>query len=263
MKEKDKVTRIVNWIQEQLRKSKLETLVIGVSGGVDSGLVSTLCARTGAKTIVVNMPIHQAKNQQSNADTHINWLKSNYTNVDVCTVDLTKAFDSLKESLPAEEAEDSLAMANTRSRLRMTTLYAIANHHKGLVVGTGNKVEDIGIGFFTKYGDGGVDISPIGDLMKSEVRSMSRLLGLPTEITEAVPTDGLWDEGLTDEDQIGASYDELEWAMNVIANQQEDNFNSDFVMSLTPRQQEILKIYKTRHEANKHKMQPIPVCYML
>lgn len=241
---------IIDWLKDQVTKSGQTGFVLGVSGGVDSGLVSTLCAMTGLKTIVVTMPIHQAQAEVTRADKHIKWLESKFENVESVCVNLTDTFETLRKALPMDESIDDLAMANTRSRLRMTTLYTFAGHHKLLVAGTGNKVEDLGIGFFTKYGDGGVDISPIGDLLKSEVREMARQLGVIPEISEAVPTDGLWSNGATDEDQIGATYDELEWAMSPVKP----------ARTLTEREQQVMDIYNSRHNKNKHKMEPIPVC---
>jgi NAD+ synthase len=238
-------TKISNWLLEYLNNSNLKYFVIGISGGIDSALTSTLCAQTGKPTLVISMPIHQASNQLGRAHNHINWLKEKYPNVQSLEYDLTETFETFKKLF---DIEDKLALANSRSRLRMVTLYQIATTYKGLVVGTGNKVEDFGVGFFTKYGDGGVDISPIADLTKTEVRKMARELGIIEEILEAKPTDGLWEDDRTDEDQIGATYEELEWAMN---------YNN--VDKINERQQEVLKIYKKFNIANKHKMIPIPI----
>lgn len=239
--------KISNWLLEYLQNNKLECFVIGISGGIDSALTSTLCAQTGRKTIVVSMPIHQHPDQLSRAHNHINWLKSKYPNVQSFEYNLTQTFETFKSLF---EVENKLALANSRSRLRMITLYQIATTYKGLVAGTGNKVEDFGVGFFTKYGDGGVDISPIADLTKTEVREMARELGIIKEILIAKPTDGLWEDNRTDEDQIGATYEELEWAMEYIP----DSSNP-----LTPRGEEILAIYKKFNIANQHKINPIPV----
>lgn len=239
--------RIPNWLSDYLQNSKLECFVIGISGGIDSALVSTLCAQTGKPIIVVSMPIHQAQDQLERANNHIQWLKERYPNVSSYTKDLTILFETFK-SLFGDK--NKLALANSRSRLRMVTLYQIAAENKGIVVGTGNKVEDFGIGFFTKYGDGGVDISPIADLTKTEVRQMSRELGIIEEILVAKPTDGLWEDNRTDEDQIGATYEELEWAMEYEYNESNP---------ITPRGKEILAIYNKFNKQNKHKILPIPI----
>ena len=241
------IKQITNWLTSYSESSKINTFVIGVSGGIDSALTSTLCAETGINTIVVSMPIHQHESQVERANDHIIWLKNKYDNVSSITVPLTHVYDSF--AMLFADNEDKLALANSRARLRMTTLYQIAQMNSGLVVGTGNKVEDFGVGFYTKYGDGGVDLSPIADLMKSEVRSLSKELGIIDDIIEAKPTDGLWEDDRTDEDQIGATYDELEWAMGY-----EEGF------TLTKRQQEVLDIYNKFNKQNKHKMIDIPVC---
>jgi NAD+ synthase len=253
MKKKEVIDYIVNWLNSYAESSKTKGFVVGISGGIDSALTSTLCAETGKPLIVLNMPIRQFKKEFDLSNAHINWLKKNYNNVRSHTVELTPVFDSFEQQLP-EETRDFLSMANSRSRLRMTTLYAFACHHQMLVAGTGNKIEDFGVGFFTKYGDGGVDVSPIADLMKSEVYSLAKELNVIDEILAARPTDGLFEDGRTDEDQLGASYDELEWAM----------MNSDFTItdSLNERQKTVLEIYKNFHRKNQHKMQPIPVCIL-
>ena len=228
----------------------LKGFVVGVSGGIDSAVTSTLSAKTGRKTIALNMPILQAKSQDSLSSRHIAWLENDFPNVQGTRVDLSEAFLSLGRTLPPD-IQDELSMANTRSRLRMLTLYAYATHHRFLVVGTGNKVEDFGVGFFTKYGDGGVDISPIADLLKSEVFLLGQALGVIEDILQAPPTDGLWKDNRTDESQIGASYAELEWAMAAEAHGNTDN--------LTERQNEVLSIYRRFNTRNRHKMDPIPV----
>lgn len=265
---------ISNWIKEYAQKSGVKGFVVGVSGGVDSALASTLCAKTGMPTLLLEMPIHQAKDQVSRANKHIDWLKQNYQNVESKKIDLTDAYDILCEDYDkgepcfgnqVTEEQFFFSMANTRSRLRMTTLYQFAGMHKLIVVGTGNKVEDFGVGFYTKYGDGGVDISPIADLMKSEVRALADELGVSKEIIEAAPTDGLHTDGRTDEDQIGATYDELEWAMewieeHIIIEQGVGPFYNDSEDSmLTDRQREVLSIYRKFNLSNQHKMKPIPV----
>lgn len=266
----EKVTNfITTWIGEYVQNKPIETLVLGVSGGVDSALVSTLCAKTGLPTILVEMPIG-TNNEGDRAKRHIEWLKSNYTNVSSVTVDLTETYNSIRQplndiNLPTSDEQFEFTMVNTRARLRMTTLYGIAGQTKGIVVGTGNRVEDFGIGFYTKYGDGGVDISPIGDLIKSEVRVLAKHVGINNEILNAQPTDGLHEDGRTDEDQIGATYKELEWAMEYV-----DDYTYDFngkvmfddkeVYLLNEREKEVLAIYMSFNRNNKHKMEPIPVC---
>ena len=251
----EKVTNhIVNWLKDYATKAGVKGFVIGVSGGIDSAVTSALCARTGFELLCLEMPIHQAPSQVSRALNHIEWLKSNYQNVNMTQVNLTPVFDSLIEALPQVDNEEDrfMSLANTRARLRMTSLYYFASINNLLVAGTGNKVEDFGVGFYTKYGDGGVDLSPIADLMKSEVYALAKHMGINQEIIEAVPTDGLWGDDRSDEDQIGASYDELEWAMEHLENP------SDTV--LTSRQKNVLAIYNKLHKANLHKMLPIPVC---
>jgi NAD+ synthase len=238
--------KISNWLSTYLDQNNLECFVIGISGGIDSALTSTLCAQTGKKTIVLSMPIHQSPDQLQRAHNHIQWLKQNYSNVESFEIDLTNTFETFKSLF---ETENKLSLANSRSRLRMTTLYQIAGMDKGLVVGTGNKVEDFGIGFYTKYGDGGVDISPIADLTKTEVRQMARKLGVIEEILVAKPTDGLWEDDRSDEDQIGATYEELEWAMDFKKNPQE----------LVGRKKEVYYIYSELNLRNQHKMVAIPI----
>jgi NAD+ synthase len=223
-----------------------------------SAVVSTLCARTGLKTIVVSLPIREKIGQSLSLE-HCDYLCQNYQNVSKVEIDLSDTFTefekAFKKSLPVNNNFE-LTMANSRSRLRMTALYSIASNHNLLVTGTGNKIEDLAIGFYTKWGDGGVDISPIADLMKSEVYQLGKFLKVPESILNVEPTDGLWQDGRTDEDQIGATYDELEWAMNYLKTGVIDYLKAPDI----DRQSEVLKIYTTRHNANKHKMNPIPVC---
>ena len=245
--------KIINWLFNYCEESKNKGFVVGVSGGVDSALVSTLCALTGLPVIVVGMPIHQESSQISRSEKHMQWLCDNYKNVQKVTVELTETFEAFKKSC---HNLSELALVNTRSRLRMVTLYSIANTNNMLVAGTGNKVEDYGIGFFTKYGDGGVDISPIADLLKSEVRQMAKELGILEDIVNAIPTDGLWGDSRSDEDQIGASYDELEWAL------QHYDIKGENKENLSERQKEVLTIYVKRHISNKHKLELPPVCYL-
>ena len=227
-------------------------VVLGLSGGIDSALTSTLCALTGKPVKALNMPIHQAPDQVSRSARHIAWLQDRYANVQGLTVDLTPAFTALQGTFP-QEIQDDLSMANTRSRLRMLTLYAVSTHHRMLVAGTGNKVEDFGVGFYTKYGDGGVDLSPIADLMKSEVYALGGELGVIEGIMQAPPTDGLWEDNGTDEGQIGASYAELEWAMRFVDADGDE-------AALDARQKDVLTIFRRFNQANRHKMEPIPVC---
>jgi NAD+ synthase len=223
---------------------------VGISGGIDSAVTSTLCAMTGKKVILLNMPIKQGESEYKRAIEHIENLKLRFTNVTAIEVNLTSSFGELQSVLPKDAVDNLLSMANTRSRLRMTTLYAIAQSHRSLVAGTGNKIEDFGIGFFTKYGDGGVDVSPIADLMKSEVFALGKELNIVESIQNAAPTDGLWGDQRTDEDQIGASYPELEWAMTFSGNE----------ANLNKRKQDVLAIYRKFNRINHHKMIPIPVC---
>ena len=249
------VDHIVNWLKDYAENAGMKGFVIGVSGGIDSAVTSTLCARTGLELLCLEMPIHQAASQVSRAMNHISWLQENYNDVSMIQVNLTPVFDGLIDALPPVENEESrfMSLANTRARLRMTSLYYFAALKKYLVAGTGNKVEDFGVGFFTKYGDGGVDLSPIADLMKSEVYEIGRFLGVNDEIIKAAPTDGLWGDNRTDEDQIGASYDELEWAMKM---QDLGKESADF----EGREKEVMSIYLRLNRLNQHKMVPIPVC---
>ena len=241
MKPLEKAKFISNWIKNytEIMPSKAESLVIGISGGIDSSVSSTLSAMTGLKTIVLSMPIKQKSSQHDLSLKHQEWLVKNFNNVEAQTINLDKLFETFENTLSSFDSE--LGLANSRARLRMTTLYQVAAANKGIVVGTGNKVEDFGVGFYTKYGDGGVDISPIADCNKTEVWEMGKELDILKEIIEAAPTDGLWDDGRTDEGQLGLKYKELEEAMK--------NINSI-------NREKYEKIRKT----NLHKMQPIPVC---
>ena len=230
--------RIVKWIKDYADENKIQSLVVGVSGGIDSAVVSTLCAETGLPTFPLGMPIHQDSDQESLSDLHLAWLEKKYKNVKILKFNLTKVFEKFKEALQ-EYSHDDLSLANSRSRIRMITLYQIAGKYNGMVVGTGNKVEDYGVGFYTKYGDGGVDIAPIADIYKTEVWELGRHLGVNEKIIEASPTDGLWDDKRTDEDQLGASYAQLEEAMEY---------------GTGPA----VKILETFNGRNKHKMESIP-----
>jgi NAD+ synthase len=249
MTPRQRINYITRWIKDYAKKNKIKTLVVGVSGGIDSAVVSTLCARTGIKTLAVSMPIHQSKQTHQLSTAHAYWLTTQFDNAENYTVDLTPTFRQFEKAMGGV-FDNELAFANSRSRLRMMCLYQIAQANSGIVVGTGNRVEDFGVGFFTKYGDGGVDISPIGDCLKTEVWAMGRELGIMPEIITAAPTDGLWADGRTDEDQLGMSYPELEEAMQL---DQEEKI-------LTKEQRARLRRYREIRERNLHKMTPIPVC---
>ena len=241
MNPSEKVKYISNWIKSYVDQmpAKAESLVVGISGGIDSSVSSTLSAMTGLRTIVLSMPIKQINNQHDLSLKHQNWLIKKFKNVEAHTINLDKLFESFSSTL--NKFDNEHGFANSRARLRMTTLYQVAAANKGIVVGTGNKVEDFGVGFYTKYGDGGVDISPIADCNKTEVWELGKELGILKEIIDAPPTDGLWDDGRTDEGQLGFKYEDLEDAM----------VNPD-----SPHKKEYEKIRKQ----NLHKMEPIPVC---
>ena len=241
MKASEKINFISNWIKDYANNmpSKAESLVIGISGGIDSSVSSTLSAMTGLKTIVLSMPIKQMSHQHDLSLKHQEWLVNKFKNVKAHTINLDELFSAFSSTLSKFDNEHG--MANSRARLRMTTLYQVAAANKGIVVGTGNKVEDFGVGFYTKYGDGGVDISTIADCNKTEVWEIGKELEILKEIIEAAPTDGLWNDGRTDEGQLGLKYQELEEAMN--------NSNS-------PNRAK----YETIRKQNLHKMEPIPVC---
>jgi NAD+ synthase len=241
---------ISDWLKEYAQKARAKGFVIGISGGIDSAVTSTLCAKTGLKLICLEMGIHQNPNEVSRGMEHIEWLENKFPEVSHQRIDLTKTFEKLRDALGEDTKYHDLSMANTRARIRMTTLYAVAQANGCLVAGTGNKVEDFGVGFFTKYGDGGVDLSPIADLYKSQVYAIAAEMGIVDSIQKAKPTDGLWKDERTDEGQLGATYPELEWAMEYKGD------GSD----LTDRQKEVIKIFDSFHMANKHKMLPIPVC---
>ena len=249
------IAHIVQWLEDYLEESNQKGFVVGVSGGIDSAVTSTLCAKTNKPLLCLEMPIQQDATQVSRAQKHIEWLCKNYSNVEGKTISLNEVFESFQNQLPMSEKKDQhlLSLANTRARFRMSTLYYFAALENYLVAGTGNKVEDFGVGFYTKYGDGGVDISPIADLMKSEVKSLAKFLKINDEIIKAKPTDGLWGDARTDEEQIGANYDELEWAMNQLKKgNKSDDFNG--------RQKEVIEILIKFNSQNKHKMIPIPIC---
>ena len=258
---RQRINHIVKWLKQYARSAKITTFVVGISGGIDSSVVSALCALTGLQTIVVQMPIRQDKKLNNRSSLQAGWLLQRYPNVTHMSMDLTKIFNAFDTKLSPFCADNTgdytatseLAFANSRARLRMMTLYQIAQAHNGLVVGTGNRVEDFGVGFFTKYGDGGVDISPIGDCMKTQVWDMARELSIEKEIIDAPPTDGLWADGRTDEGQLGMTYPELELAMR------QDTY-SELELYATTAEKKKLKQYREIRARNMHKMNPIPVC---
>ena len=241
MNSKDKIVYITNWIKDYAKSinNNPTTLVIGVSGGVDSALTSTLCAQTGLKTIAVSMPIKQNSSQHDLSLRHLEFLEQNYPNVESKIIELDNVFKTFQNTMQNFDSE--LAFANSRSRLRMVTLYQIAQSNNGIVVGTGNKVEDFGVGFYTKYGDGGVDISPIADCTKTQVWELGKELGILESIISAAPTDGLWDDNRDDEKQMGLTYKQIEEAMR-------------------DSKSKYYKKYLSLREKNIHKMKPIPVC---
>lgn len=249
------IAHIADWLKSYCLNAGQRGFVVGVSGGIDSAVTSALCARTGLPVVCAEMPIHQSPAQVSRALDHIASLQRTHANVRMERVQLTPVFDALMRALPASTDADTLhlAQANARARLRMTALYYFAGMNRCLVAGTGNKVEDFGVGFFTKYGDGGVDLSPIADLTKTEVYELGRALGVIDSIMQAKPTDGLWGDDRSDEDQLGASYPELEWAMAF-------RESGSPAGALSDRQQAVLAIFDRRRAANRHKMEPIPVC---
>ena len=247
----DKINNhIVAWLDAYCEKAGLFGFIVGISGGIDSAVTSTLCAQTGKKVILLNMPIRQTKAEYDRAQEHIEDLSKRFKHVSGLELNLTVSFESLESLFPESTTENHLAMANSRARLRMLTLYAVGQANNLLVAGTGNKIEDFGIGFYTKYGDGGVDLSPIADLTKTQVFKLGKHIGVIDSIMKAKPTDGLWEDGRNDEDQIGASYPELEWAMDYSGDES----------GLSERQKEVLTLYRKLNRANKHKMEPIPVC---
>lgn len=248
-------TYIVNWLKTYAENAKANGFVVGISGGVDSAVTSMLCAQTGLPTLCVEMPIHQTPSHVSRGREHIELLIKRFPNVTNVEADLTLVFEAFKKEVPTDVdvSKVNLSLANTRARLRMTTLYYFAGIRGLLVAGTGNKVEDFGVGFYTKYGDGGVDLSPIADLMKSEVYALGEFLEIPISILKASPTDGLFGDDRTDEDQLGASYDELEWAM---IEDEKKKTPTDF----SGREKIVFEIYKRLNTANQHKMNAIPVC---
>jgi NAD+ synthase len=264
MTPRQRIKHITKWIRDYARKAKVDTLVVGISGGIDSSVVSALCAETGLKTIVVQMPIRQNRKLDNLSSAQASWLLEQHpNNVVHMSMDLTPVFTAFEKKLtPFGDSE--LAFANSRARLRMMTLYQIAQSHGGIVVGTGNRVEDFGVGFFTKYGDGGVDISPIGDCMKTDVWAMGQELGLLKAIIDAPPTDGLWADGRNDEDQLGMTYPELERMMSLDFLKRAKGVDSDMPGStkLSADDRKKLKRYQELRARNQHKMTPVPVCMM-
>ena len=249
------VDYITNWLKDYATKAGVNGFVIGISGGIDSAVVSTLCAKTGLNVLCIEMPIHQAESHVTRAQEHIKQLKEQFDNVSDARTNLTPVFEAFKNEVffDGDQATVDMTLANTRARLRMATLYYYAGLYKLLVAGTGNKIEDFGVGFFTKYGDGGVDLSPIADLVKSEVYHLGRYLNVIESIMDAQPSDGLFGDARSDEDQIGASYPELEWAMKM-------KDAGKTVEDFSGREKIVFNIYKRFNKSNEHKMIPIPIC---
>ena len=247
---------IVNWLKSYALKNKISGFVVGISGGIDSAVTSSLCAETGLEVLCLEMPIKQNNEHLSRSRIHIQNLQLKYKNVSSKLIDLNSVFNSFNNEVDSkgDDSIKDLALANSRARLRMTTLYYYAGINNYLVVGTGNKVEDFGVGFYTKYGDGGVDLSPIADLLKSEVFRLGKYLQVHESIIQAKPSDGLYADSRSDEEQIGATYDELEWAMRI-----EDN-NDESMPINNSREEEVLNIYRSFNSKNKHKMESIPIC---
>lgn len=249
------IDHIVNWLKDYANNAKVNGFVIGISGGIDSAVTSILCAKTGLQVLCLEMPIHQPKSHVSRGQEHIDQLKNDFVNVSSELVDLTPVFDQFKAqvSTTEDQATVDMALANTRARLRMTTLYYHAGLHGLLVAGTGNKIEDFGVGFYTKYGDGGVDLNPIADLMKSEIYELAKVLDVSDAIVTAAPSDGLFGDERSDKDQIGASYPELEWAMTMKENGKTAN-------DYEGREREVFELFSKLNKNNQHKMTPIPTC---
>ncbi len=252
----EKITqKIVDWLRDYAKQAGMRGYVIGVSGGIDSAVVSTLCAMTGLDTLLIEMPIRQNPDEVSRAWEHMQDLQNRFTNIKAISVNLTPTFEQLHTTFKVDETQfpaEKLAFANTRSRLRMLTLYYYGQINGLLVCGTGNKVEDFGVGFFTKYGDGGVDVSPVADLYKTEIYTLARSLNLVESVQNAIPADGLWDETRTDEQQIGASYPELEKIQKEWGTKSESDYSG--------RDLEVFRIFSRMNRAAQHKIQPIPVC---
>ncbi|WP_027125808.1 NAD(+) synthase [Gelidibacter mesophilus] len=249
------IDHIVTWLKDYANNAQVNGFVIGISGGIDSAVTSILCAKTGLNVLCIEMPIHQPESHVSRGQEHIKQLKANFKNVSDQLVNLTPVFEAFKSevTLDGSQATVDMALANTRARLRMTSLYYYAGMKGLLVAGTGNKVEDFGVGFYTKYGDGGVDLSPIADLMKSEVYTLAKALGVTESIINAAPSDGLFGDDRSDEDQIGASYPELEWAMHM-------KENGKTTLDFEGRKREVFELFSRLNTINQHKMIPIPIC---
>lgn len=255
MKYNEVIEHISQWLASYATKHGMKGFVVGVSGGIDSALTSTLCAKTGLPTLCLQMPIKQKENQVNRAQEHVDWLTNTFPNVQADVISLDNAFNSFKEVTSKTDDSDAalLSLANSRSRLRMVTLYYFAGRYRYLVAGTGNKIEDFGVGFYTKYGDGGVDLSPIADLTKTEVRALAKTLNIKESILQAPPTDGLWDDDRNDEDQLGATYEQLEWAMS-------QHYAGKTAKDFVGENARVMSVFLHHHNANKHKMEPIPVC---
>lgn len=255
MKKQEIIQHISDWLAQYAQHAHAKGYVVGISGGIDSALVSTLCAQTGLGVLCLTMPIRQKADQLVRATQHIDWLEKKFPNVRSQSIDLSQTFELFEQTVSnnPHQASQALAFANSRSRLRMMTLYYFGQINGLLVAGTGNKIEDFGVGFFTKYGDGGVDVSPIADLTKTQVYELSKELGIHHDIIQAVPTDGLWDEERTDEQQMGATYPELEWAMEQVSL---GKTREDFA----DRELQVFDIYTRLNRLAQHKIQPIPVC---
>ncbi len=249
------IDHIVNWLKDYASNAHVNGFVIGISGGIDSAVTSILCAKTGLDVLCIEMPIHQPESHVSRGQEHIKQLKADFPNVQDILVDLTPVFDEFKNqiSLDGNQAVVDMALANTRARLRMTTLYYHAGLRSLLVAGTGNKIEDFGVGFYTKYGDGGVDLNPVADLMKTEIYTIAKVLGVTAFIVNAAPSDGLFGDDRSDEDQIGATYPELEWAMEI---KEQGKSANDF----HGRKREVFELFSRLNKNNQHKMIPIPIC---
>lgn len=259
------VEHITNWLKTYCENARMTGFVIGISGGIDSAVVSALCARTGLPLVGVSMPINQATDQVKRANEHLNWLKERLTPFVPLTIDLTGSFNFLEGVLPTADRQNELSRANTKARLRMTTLYALANTRKALVVGTGNKIEDYGVMFFTKYGDGGVDLSPIGGLTKTQVFELGKYLKIPKSILKAKPTDGLWADNRSDEDALGASYPELERAMEICEElhiESHERLTDLWNRGLLPAKysKSVMRIYLNKHTEGTHKIAMPPIC---
>jgi NAD+ synthase len=260
MKTEEKIEYIIEWLKSQLKSSKMKGFVIGISGGIDSAVTSLLCAKTGLPTLLVGMPIHRGGYDAFNdafvrSSHHKLELRKDFENVETTIKDLSTTYNDFCTKFTDNNTTE-MALVNSKARLRMTALYQLSAARGYLVVGTGNKVEDFGIGFYSKYGDGGVDISPIADLYKSEVYELARELGVSEDILNATPSDDLWDDNRSDEDQIGATYNELENIMKKL----ESRNGRFYSMEATDREKEVMEIYSKHRNKNMHKMLPIPVC---